>query len=104
MILLRAFGGWLFERPYLLLTLTTLFWAGNAVAGKLAAGVIPPFTLTGLRWILTASILYLLARPLIADNWDQMKAKLALSVLLWRNRLCHLQFLSLWRAELYLRH
>jgi drug/metabolite transporter (DMT)-like permease len=74
MILLRAFGGWLFERPYLLLTLTTLFWAGNAVAGKLAAGVIPPFTLTGLRWILTASILYLLARPLIADNWDQMKA------------------------------
>jgi drug/metabolite transporter (DMT)-like permease len=74
MTLLHAFGGWLFDRPYLLLTLTTLFWAGNAVAGKLAAGVIPPFTLTGLRWILTAFILFLLARPLIAENWDRMKA------------------------------
>jgi hypothetical protein len=39
-----------FDRPYLLLTLTTLFWAGNAIAGKLAAGVIPPFTLTFVRW------------------------------------------------------
>ncbi|MEM8877135.1 MAG: DMT family transporter [Pseudomonadota bacterium] len=70
---LRAFGGWLFGRPYLLLSLTTLFWAGNAVAGKLAAGIIPPFTLTGLRWILTAAVLLILAWPLIAENRERIR-------------------------------
>lgn len=37
---------------YLFLFLTTLFWAGNAVAGKLAVGHVSPMTLTMLRWIM----------------------------------------------------
>jgi drug/metabolite transporter (DMT)-like permease len=36
--------------PYALLTLTTLLWAGNTIAGKLAAGVISPVALTFARW------------------------------------------------------
>ena len=32
---------------YLLLLLTALFWAGNAIAGKLAVGHISPLVLTG---------------------------------------------------------
>ncbi|MEZ5840489.1 MAG: DMT family transporter [Hyphomicrobiales bacterium] len=38
------------SRPYLILLLTALFWGGNAVAGKAAVGVVPPMTLSFLRW------------------------------------------------------
>lgn len=38
------------HRPYLVLTLTTLFWGGNVVAGKLAVGQIDPYALMILRW------------------------------------------------------
>jgi drug/metabolite transporter (DMT)-like permease len=40
----------LMHRPYLVLTLTTLFWGGNVVAGKLAVGHIDPYALMILRW------------------------------------------------------
>jgi drug/metabolite transporter (DMT)-like permease len=40
----------LYDRPWLLLSLCALFWAGNAVAGKFAVGEISPMTLTVLRW------------------------------------------------------
>ena len=36
--------------PYLLLTLTSLFWAGNAVTGRAVAGAIPPVALAQIRW------------------------------------------------------
>jgi drug/metabolite transporter (DMT)-like permease len=36
--------------PYLLLTLTMLFWAGNVVVGRAMAGQVPPVTLAALRW------------------------------------------------------
>ncbi|MEM9575004.1 MAG: DMT family transporter [Pseudomonadota bacterium] len=42
---------------YLLLFLTTLFWGGNAVAGKLAVGHISPLVLTSLRWAIAFTIL-----------------------------------------------
>jgi drug/metabolite transporter (DMT)-like permease len=35
---------------YILLLLTTLFWGGNSVAGKLAVGHISPMVLTTMRW------------------------------------------------------
>jgi drug/metabolite transporter (DMT)-like permease len=36
--------------PYLLLCLTSLFWSLNFIIGKLLVGVIPPVTLSFLRW------------------------------------------------------
>ncbi len=63
----------LFDRPYLLLTLTTFFWAGNAIAGKLAAGVIPPFTLTFVRWTLVVIIVFIVARPHLAAHRDTIR-------------------------------
>jgi drug/metabolite transporter (DMT)-like permease len=51
-----------FANAYLLLTLTTVFWAGNAIAGKLAAGVVTPATLTFLRWLLASLLIVFLAR------------------------------------------
>ncbi len=35
--------------PILLLTLTTLIWAGHAIVGRLAVGEIGPMTLTLMR-------------------------------------------------------
>lgn len=58
------------DRPYVILALTTLFWAGNAIAGKLSAGLIPPFTLTFVRWTIVAIIVYLIARPHLAAHRD----------------------------------
>ena len=55
--------------PYLLLTLLALFWAGNAVVGRAARDLVPPFTLALARW---SGALILLApfarRPLAADR------------------------------------
>ncbi len=42
---------------YALLTITAVFWAGNAVAGKFAVGHVSPFMLTTLRWTLACLIL-----------------------------------------------
>jgi drug/metabolite transporter (DMT)-like permease len=38
------------SRPYFMLVLTTLFWGGNVVAGKLAVGNIDPFAFIIFRW------------------------------------------------------
>ncbi|MGD1885524.1 MAG: DMT family transporter [Cohaesibacteraceae bacterium] len=63
----------LYNRPYLLLILTILFWAGNTIAGKLASGVIPPFTLTFMRWLIVAIIAYIIARPHLEEHRETIK-------------------------------
>ena len=59
-------------RPWvasILLTLTALMWAGNAIAGKLAVGEVSPMVLTALRWIAAvAMLLPLTLRHLRADR------------------------------------
>src|SRR5260370_1097935 len=42
---------WLNNQPYLLLSLTALFWAGNIVLARYVAGHVPPMTLSCIRWI-----------------------------------------------------
>jgi len=49
-------------RTYLLLLLTTLFWGGTAVAGKLVIQDVPPLTAGVLRYGLTALLLLVLFR------------------------------------------
>lgn len=48
------------QTAYALLFLTTLFWAGNAIAGKLAIGHVTPMVLTTLRWASAVAILLLI--------------------------------------------
>jgi drug/metabolite transporter (DMT)-like permease len=45
------------DQPYVLLTLTSLFWAGNAVVGRAVVPLIPPIALAELRWTLAFLIL-----------------------------------------------
>ena len=49
--------------PHLLLLLTQLFWAGNAIAGRFAVGEVPPVALAFWRWVLALLILAPLAMP-----------------------------------------
>jgi drug/metabolite transporter (DMT)-like permease len=47
----------LYDRPYLLLTLTSLFWASNAVVGRATVTLIPPVAFAAIRWTLAFVIL-----------------------------------------------
>ncbi|WP_428240049.1 DMT family transporter [Gynuella sp.] len=49
--------------PFVFAMLANLFWAGNAIAGKMAAGQIPPLTLNFWRWCVAALILAPIAAP-----------------------------------------
>jgi len=64
--------------PYALLTLTTLLWAGNAIAGKMAAGVISPVALTFARWLIACVAFYFLARPHLKNDWPAIHKSLPL--------------------------
>jgi drug/metabolite transporter (DMT)-like permease len=62
-------GGWLFDQPYLLLSLTSLFWAGNVVLGRFVAGHIPPITLSVIRWSGAFAILLPFAARHLMRDW-----------------------------------
>ncbi len=67
-------GSGLLSSPYLLLLLTTLFWAGNITLGKVAAlGHVPPFTLSLLRWTLAALILLPFGLRQIVAQWPDYR-------------------------------
>lgn len=75
-------GGWLFDQPYLLLPLTSLFWAGNVVLGRFIAGHVPPITLAFIRWAgAFLIILPFAARPLARD-WPTIRKHAAFMALL----------------------
>jgi len=59
---------------YVLLTLTTLMWAGNAVASRLAVGEIAPMTLTALRWVFVCAVMPYLFRKGLREHWPALKA------------------------------
>jgi drug/metabolite transporter (DMT)-like permease len=77
----RRFGGSLFDRPRLLLTLTSLFWAGNIVLGRFIAGHIPPATISWIRWIGAAALLSAFAWPHLRRDWKTIKANAGLLTL-----------------------
>ena len=49
----------------LLLTLPPIFWAGNAVVGRLVAPLVSPMTLNLMRWTLAFVLLLPLAAPVL---------------------------------------
>jgi drug/metabolite transporter (DMT)-like permease len=60
-----------FGNAYILLVLTMLFWAGNSVTARGAAGLVPPFTLAWLRWTVAALLILPFA-------WPHMKRDMAI--------------------------
>jgi drug/metabolite transporter (DMT)-like permease len=74
-------GGWLFDRPYLLLSLTSLFWAGNTVLGRYVVGHVPPMTLAFVRWAGAFLILLPFAAGHLARDWLVIRKHLGLMAL-----------------------
>lgn len=58
---------------YLSLVLATAFWGGNFVLGKVLSGVIPPISLTFLRWFPALIILALLFFRPTLQAWNVTK-------------------------------
>ena len=54
---------------YVLLTLTTLFWAGNFVLGRAMHNVLPPVTMAELRWSSALLIILPFLLPKLKANW-----------------------------------
>ena len=70
------------DNAYLLLTLTMLQWAGNAVAGRLAVGEISPMVLTTFRWAGVVLLMLLVARKQVQADWPVLRGRLGYLTLL----------------------
>src|SRR5205807_7027352 len=75
-------GRWIANRPYLLLCVTALCWAGNAIVGRLAAGHIPPVTLAFLRWALAFLTILPFAWPYLVRDWKVIRERFGIMVVL----------------------
>jgi drug/metabolite transporter (DMT)-like permease len=68
----------LIDQPYLLLSLTSLFWAGNAVIGRYVAGQLPPATLSVLRWGGAFLVVLPFAWPHWRTDWPAIRSRIGL--------------------------
>ena len=92
---------WLNNQPYLLLSLTSLFWAGNIVLARHVAGHVPPMTLSCVRWIGTFLILLPFAWPHLKRDWPALRAHLPLMVLLSAIGFAFNNAISYWAHAVY---
>ena len=75
-------GGWLLDQPYLLLSLTSLFWAGNTVLGRFIVGHVPPITLAFIRWSGAFVLLLPFAARHLARDWPVIRKHIGLMTVL----------------------
>jgi len=87
---------WLFNQPYLLLSLTSLFWAGNVVLARYVAGHVPPLTLSCVRWVGVFLILVPLAWRHLKRDWPALHRHLPLMVLLSATGFAYNNAVSYW--------
>ena len=55
--------------PHFLLTLTSIFWAFNTIAGRAAVGEVSPLLIVSLRWLFVSIILSFLCRNQLKEIW-----------------------------------
>jgi drug/metabolite transporter (DMT)-like permease len=92
-------GRWLANQPYLLLSITALCWAGNAIVGRLAAGHIPPVTLSFLRWSLAFLLILPFAWKHLMRDWPAIRARLGLMITLSVTGIGVFNTLQYWALE-----
>jgi drug/metabolite transporter (DMT)-like permease len=63
-----------YTNPYLLLTLTVLFWSSNMVIGRSIRGDVPPVTLAFWRWVVALGLVLPLALPHLKAQWPLLRA------------------------------
>lgn len=62
------------SNPYLLLTLTVLFWSSNMVIGRGIRDHVPPITLGFWRWMVALLLVLPFALPHLKAQWPQLRA------------------------------
>jgi len=90
---------WLNNQPYLLLSLTSLFWAGNIVLARYVAGHVPPLTLSCIRWIGSFILLWPFARPHLKKDWPALRARWPLLLVLSATGFAVNNALSYWGLQ-----
>lgn len=63
----------LMTQPYLLLTLSSLLWGGNIIAGKYAIGELDPFGLSTMRWLVALAIIAPFAWSSVVKDWAEIR-------------------------------
>src|SRR6266852_2139475 len=92
-------ANWLANQPYLLLSITALCWAGNAIVGRLAAGHIPPVTLSFLRWSLAFLIILPFAWKHLLRDWPAIRARLGTMIFLSVTGIATFNTMQYWALE-----
>jgi drug/metabolite transporter (DMT)-like permease len=90
---------WLANQPYLLLSITALCWAGNAIVGRLAAGHIAPVTLSFLRWSFAFLIILPFAWRHLVRDWPAIRSRLGIMILLSITGIGAFNTLQYWALE-----
>ena len=62
--------------PHFLLTLTSIFWAFNTVAGRAAVGEVSPLLIVSVRWFFVSIILSILCRNQLIETWRILNKKI----------------------------
>lgn len=70
-----------YAMPVLLLVLCMLFWAGNAVASRIAVGEISPMMLTQLRWVLVIAVMLPLYFGALREGWGEIRPRLPMLII-----------------------
>jgi drug/metabolite transporter (DMT)-like permease len=70
-----------FGNPYLLLSIAAVCWSGNHIVGRAIGGHVPPITVSVIRWLIPALLIFPWARPHLVRDWPAMKAHW--KILLW---------------------
>ena len=92
-------GNWIANQPYLLLSITALCWAGNAIVGRLAAGHIPPVTLSFLRWSMAFLIILPFAWKHLVRDWGAIRGRLGTMVILSITGISAFNTMQYWALE-----
>ena len=64
------------SNPHFLLTLTSIFWAFNTIAGRAAVGEVSPFLIVSIRWFFVSIILSILCRNQLKEIWKILSKRI----------------------------
>ncbi|HUG61408.1 MAG TPA: DMT family transporter, partial [Methylomirabilota bacterium] len=65
-----------YDNPYVVLSLASLFWAGNVIASRLAVGEVSPMALTTFRWSAVLILLPLIAAGAVRRDWPVLRGRI----------------------------
>ena len=65
-----------FTNAHFLLTLTSIFWAFNTIAGRAAVGEVSPLLIVSIRWFFVSIILTIICRKELRKSWSILNSRL----------------------------